>query len=274
MNSPVLILGCGYTGRRVARILRERGVEVIATSRDPGRLRDLDVKPVRLEVTDAASLAELRQHARPGIRMLHSIPSIVDGGSVTEYTPALLEILDGALARIVYFSTTGVYGNQAVVDEKTVAEPVTSRQKARREAELAVLESTAPALVLRAAAIYGRDRGVHVSLARGLFERIDLGDNFISRIHVEDLATLAVAGLDGNLTGAWPVADEEPCTAREMAEFCSELLRIPLQGHGLRRPEIDETRRADRRVNGAAVRRALGVSLRYPSYRLGVPGSL
>ena len=37
---------------------------------------------------------------------------------------------------------------------------------------------------------------------------------------------------------------------------------------------VDETRRSDRRVDGEAVRRALGVRLQYPSYKSGIPASL
>ena len=36
----------------------------------------------------------------------------------------------------------------------------------------------------------------------------------------------------------------------------------------------DDTRRANRRVDGTAIRRALGLSLRYPSYREGIVASL
>jgi hypothetical protein len=37
---------------------------------------------------------------------------------------------------------------------------------------------------------------------------------------------------------------------------------------------LHETRRADRRVDGSAVFRLLGVTLHYPNYRLGIPASL
>ena len=58
-----------------------------------------------------------------------------------------------------------------------------------------------------------------------------------------------------------------------MAAFCSTLLRVPM-------PEFteilpgDDTRRANRRVDGRAIRAALGLTLRYPSYRQGIVASL
>ena len=38
MFARTLILGCGYTGARVALALAARGHSVLATSRDPGKL--------------------------------------------------------------------------------------------------------------------------------------------------------------------------------------------------------------------------------------------
>jgi nucleoside-diphosphate-sugar epimerase len=96
------------------------------------------------------------------------------------------------------------------------------------------------------------------------------GDNFISRIHVDDLAAICEAALLGDVTGAYPVADDEPCTSGEIAEFCARLLGVPLPTGPVAAPRIF----GDRKVNGRAIRRLLGVELRYPSYRTGIPASL
>src|SRR5690606_28110 len=128
-------------------------------------------------------------------------------------------------------------------------------------------------MVLRPAAIYGPGRGIHVSMAEGRYRLVDGGSNFVSRIHVDDLSAHAVAALEGELGGAWPVADEYPCTSSEIAVFCADLL-------GLDPPEsvaaenVHHTRRADRRVDGSAIRTKLGITLRYASYRTGIPASL
>jgi hypothetical protein len=57
---------------------------------------------------------------------------------------------------------------------------------------------------------------VQESLKRGAC-RVD--ENVVSRIHVDDLATHVEAGLLAEVTGVYPVADEESCTSREIAEF-------------------------------------------------------
>jgi nucleoside-diphosphate-sugar epimerase len=107
----------------------------------------------------------------------------------------------------------------------------------------------------------------------GTYKLMGSGENFVSRIHVEDLARHAEAAIVSAATGAYPVADEQPCTSREIAEYCAKLLNLPMP------PEVPaellgETRRADRRVDGSAIRRLLGLTLQYPSYREGIPACL
>jgi nucleoside-diphosphate-sugar epimerase len=127
-------------------------------------------------------------------------------------------------------------------------------------------------LILRPAAIYGPDRGVHVAMREGTHRLWGSGENRVSRIHVDDLAAHAEAGLLSELSGAWPVADDEPCRAREIAQFCADLLGVPMPPPSELKGE--DTRRADRRVDGRAVRLRLGVELQYPSYRVGIPAAL
>lgn len=234
----VLILGCGFTGSRVAARFRARGARVIATSRS-----------VPLEKVAAA--------LRPGTLVLHSVPP---AGNVD------LRLLRGIAVRLVYLSSTAVYGAAQFVDDNTPVDPSSERARARLQAEREAADGPWSTLILRPAAIYGPGRGAHVSLARGEYRA---GDNFISRIHVEDLAAHVEAGLLSAVTGAWPVADEEPCTSREMAEFCARLLGLPPPP-----PGAPGRITSNRRVDGSAIRRALGITLRYPSYRTGIPAAL
>jgi nucleoside-diphosphate-sugar epimerase len=166
----------------------------------------------------------------------------------------------------VYLSTTGVYGGQRVVNESTPVAPDSPQQLARVDVERKIAAGPWSSLILRPAAIYGPGRGVQESIKTGSCR---LGDNLVSRIHVDDLAAHCEAGLLSEATGAYPVADEEPCTSTEIAQFCARLLNLPL-------PESQAEARATsgRNVDGSAIRRLLGVTLTYPSYRVGIPASL
>ena len=249
--SSFLILGCGYTGARVAARLAARGERVIAESRDPAKLQPLGVETVRFG--EALPIA-------PGTRVLHSLP-----------IPYAVNI-QGA-SRLVYLSTTGVYGDQLEVNETTPVAPRNAREQSRVDEERAVAAACANHLILRPAAIYGPGRGVHISLLEGKHRYWGEGTNYISRIHVEDLAALTEAALLSDLTGAYPVADDEPARAIDITRFCCELLGLPVPPPQAGEPGED-TRRANRRVDGRAIRRALRVNLVFPSYRLGIPAAL
>lgn len=276
MSEPIWILGAGYTGARVARLLLAAGQEVHATARDPARLADLAAAGARvhpLDVDDAVGVARTLASLHRGARVLHSVPSLERDGEPFDPTPVLVAALGDRPVRLVLFSTTGVYGEVREVDERTEPAPVTPRQRVRFAAERAVAACSCPTLVLRPAAIYGPGRGVHASLRAGRYRLVGAGDNFGSRIHVDDLAALAVAALRSDLAGAYPVADLAPARARDVAEFASALLGLP-RPPSVPPEAVDETLRADRRVDGRAVFDALGVTLRYPSYREGIPAAL
>ncbi len=150
--------------------------------------------------------------------------------------------------------------------------PRTPRVRLRVDAEWAVAAGPWSSLILRPAAIYGPWRGVHAAMRRGEFRLVEGGQNFISRIHVSDLARLAEAALTSRLAGAYPVADEEPAPSEAVARCCAEL-GLPMP-KSIPRDQVSETRRANRRVDGRAIRRLLNVRLDYPSYRSGIPASL
>jgi nucleoside-diphosphate-sugar epimerase len=245
-----IVLGAGYTGARVARLtgaVALRSAEFDVTRRETwDRLRDIV----------------------PGARVLHSIPVLRTAEGYRATMPVLAPLLAGA-ERVVYLSTTGVYGDAEHVNETTPVAPRHERERLRVEEEQAVLNGPWSGLVLRPAAIYGPDRGIHVSMREGSYKLVGDGSNYISRIHVDDLAAICEAALASDIAGAFPVADEHPCPAREIAAWCSERFGYAMPPSVDSLP-ADDTRRSNRQVDGRAIARLLGVKLRYPSYREGL----
>ncbi len=258
-----MLLGCGYTSQRVARNLIVSGARVICTNRTQGSIEGAECVP--FDASDSHSLADLAARLSPGMLVVHSIPPVGGPLQAVDYTGAVLDLLRPLRpARIVYISTTGVYGAAQQVDEHTLVAPDTARDALRVAAENMIAAGDWESLILRPAAIYGPGRGVQEAVRLGKFE--DLGRRIVSRIHVDDLAEHVFAGLHSKVTGAFPVADEEPCSSLEVARFTARLL-------GLREPE-GEMPSTGRRVDGSGVRRELGITLRYGSYREGVPAAL
>lgn len=270
MSAPVVILGCGYTARRLTGFEQPP----LAFSRSIEGLAEAGFTPVAWDAAAPDAAERLARQVPQGSTVLYSVPTLrLPGGGLDEPAPRLLPALEGRVRRLVYISTTGVYGPAHFVDETTPVNPQTERQRLRVAAEQAVLQGPWEALVLRPAAIYGPGRGAHTSMRDGRYKLVGDGSGYISRIHVDDLAGLVRAALDSDLTGAFPVADDEPCSQLEMARFIAERTGLPLPAFVA--PEAaDETRRGDRRVDGRAIRKLLVVKLRYPSFREGVPAAL
>lgn len=202
---------------------------------------------------------ENARELRRNTRLLHSIPTLAPGE-----TDALHELIRAlAPSRVVYISSTGVYGAAETVDETTPAVPDDERGRLRLAEEEWVRQGWS-SLVLRAAAIYGPGRGVHAAVREGRAPR-GAGSSVASRIHVDDLAALADAALlADDLEGAWPVADDLPCSSAEIVAWCTG---------GAPVPESLTTIRG-RRVDGRKIRELLGVELRYPSWKTGVAAAL
>lgn len=256
-----LILGCGYTGKRVAEQLIRDGASVVCTNRQAGS--NGGPHSVAMDAPRPESIEALLGVMTEGMSVLHSIPP--DGE--TEYTQQLSHALRKRHPqRLVYLSTTGVYGAAEVVDEHTAVAPDSARDGLRVAAERLVTGGPWTSLVLRPAAIYGPGRGVHTSVRRGSFHMPDAGERIVSRIHVEDLARITVAALNSEITGAYPVADEEPARSIDVVKFAAEALRMPFPEMGEPR---GDARTRGRRVDGRAIVAALGLALHYPTYREG-----
>jgi nucleoside-diphosphate-sugar epimerase len=255
----VNILGLGFTGARVARRLLARGVRVRAAVRAPERFSGLGHAGLELEELrpDGSSLPK-------GAVLFHAIPPLPE-----EQEIQLRSLIIGLRPRrIVYISSTGVYGDAGVVDENTPAHPLDERGRARLRAERWISEGGWESLVLRAAAIYGPGRGIHVAIREGRIPR-GAGSGIVSRIHVEDLAAIAEAGLFAQVQGAWPVADDLPCSSAEIAVWCAEAMKLGNAGEFTREFPV-----AGRKVDGKKIREVLGVRLAYPDWKSGILASL
>jgi len=249
---PVILCGLGFTTRRLARRFLCRGLRTFAAVRNPARFADLQA--AGLQLSDFPKKAVV----------VHTIPPLPEPES-----GALREFIRGLdPSRVVYISTTGVYGAQSEVDESTAARPSDEKGALRIEEETWLARGDWETLIVRAAAIYGPGRGVHVRVRDGRLPRTEPG-GITSRIHADDLAAVLEAGALADLTGAWPIADDRPCPTAEVAEWCGKLL-----GKKLAPPWSNETLVTGRRVDGRKIRELLGVALAYPDYPSGILASL
>ena len=161
----ILIIGCGDIGMRVAKQL-SRSHRVFALTSSKNRfqeLRELGVIPIWGDLDKPETLWRLSGLAQT---VIHLAPP-QNQGNCDYRTRNLLRILaqgSNAVRRLIYISTTGVYGDHrgAKVSEVTPVSPESERAHRRVDAERS-LRLWAPAhgvtlTILRVPGIYAADR--------------------------------------------------------------------------------------------------------------------
>jgi nucleoside-diphosphate-sugar epimerase len=287
-----LILGCGYVGSALARVLVNQEVAVTATTRTPDRvdeLRRLGVNPVVADVMAPATLLPLLED-EPHVVFDLVRPQRTGDDRYTDWgTRNVAQTFAGSpLEALVYLSSTSVYGRRhgEHTDELTQVDPASPLGRARAEAEGIYRELfdqvDFPVRICRVPSIYGPGRTFRQRLESGAYRRLDDDNLWVSRIHVDDLAEALVAAWNRGLPGRiYLICDDEPVSGKEYAELTASLLSLPLP------PTVDradirheltssafERRVSARRCSNRRMRDELGVVPRYPSVRVGLAAAL
>jgi nucleoside-diphosphate-sugar epimerase len=270
----LLCFGFGYTARVLAARLGDEW-EIVGTSRDGGGgcLRFDREHPLA-----HGAFADVSH-------VLVSIPPEATGDPVLDAHRADIAGMTG-LEWLGSLSTTGVYGTRTGgwVDENAELRPTGPRGTARAAAEAAWLnlwrECGIPVHIFRLAGIYGPGRSAFDALRAGTAKRIDTGAQVFSRIHVDDIASVLLNSIAKPRPGAiYNVCDDEPAAQEAVIAHAAGLLGIeppplvPLAGAALS-PMARSFYADNKRVSNALIKRELGVTLAYPSYRDGLAAIL
>jgi nucleoside-diphosphate-sugar epimerase len=290
--SRTLVLGCGYVGLRLVRSLTEAGCETTATSAREDRFADIaatGASPVRADALEPSTLRALAEQPWDVVFDLVR-PQQIAPGRYTSWGTRNISALfaDHPPAAMVYLSSTSVYQSRGSgwIDETTQAHPTTAFGEARAEAESIYLDlfrtRGLPVRICRAPSVYGPNRNLRERLEGGAYTRVDDDEQCVSHIHVDDLATgLIAAWQRGGPGEIYLLCDDEPVTGREYAELTADLLALPVPPplpradiRQERGAEVYERRSAIGRCSNRRMREELGVILRYPSVREGIPACL
>ena len=198
----ILIIGCGDIGLRVARQL-SRSHRVFALTSQQNRfqeLREAGAIPILGNLDQPDSLWRLSGLAQT---VIHLAPP-QNSGNRDCRTRNLIRILaqgSNAVRRLIYISTTGVYGDHrgAKVSEVTPVGPQSERAHRRVDAERA-LRLWAPAhgvalTILRVPGIYAADRLPIDRLQAKTPALLPEEDAYSNHIHSDDLARLVCAAV-------------------------------------------------------------------------------
>ena len=280
----MLIVGCGDVGRRLATRARQRQQAVYCVVRQDRSVADLlenglNAAAVDLDLTTPTLTGEWDQG-----QVFYLAPPPAQGGTDPRMQRFLAALPTNKPHRIIYISTTGVYGDCAGewVDESRPANPQVDRARRRFDAEQQLRHwrdaGNGTLVVLRVAGIYGPGK---LPLTRLRSNTPMIGADaapWTNRIHIDDLVSVCEAAMARGRDGAvYNVSDGHPGNMRDYFDRVADLFQLP------RAPLIgaDEALTAlspgmlsylaeSRRLDNSRMLEELGVTLRYPDLASGL----
>jgi len=270
-----LVVGCGYLGRRVAQSWRDAGDQVYAATRGAraDTLAQAGLSPLTMDVTRLS--ASIALPAVDTVVFAVGRDRTAASSMFDIHVTGLRAVLDGlpsATGRVIYVSSTGVYGQDSGdwVDEESECEPAREGGQACLAGERLLFAHARGrnAIVLRLAGLYGPARVPHrADIAAG---RVIAGvpAGYMNLIHVDDAAraVAAAAALGPVVNRTYVVSDGRPPTRGEYVALLAARLEVAP-------PRFDGGSGLGKRVRNARAVGELGLRLEYPSYREGLAGT-
>ena len=271
----LLILGCGDVGMRLLPLLRAR-FRVFAVTSDRQRcaeLRAAGAIPIVADLDHPASLKRLAGLAR---YVVHLAPPQSEGQR-DRRTRNLSSVLPAA-ARMVYISTSGVYGDcaGALIDETRTVAPHNARAQRRVDAERVLrawaARTGSTVALLRVPGIYAPERLPLKRLQQGTPALMARDDVYTNHIHADDLANIILLALFRGLPGRIYHAVDD--THMKMADYFDTVADAFALARPPRLPRAELAAAVSpmllsfmsesRRMSNARIKRELGVRLCHP----------
>ncbi len=278
-QQTLFIFGLGYSAEYLTRGLIAEGWTVHGTTRDAAKAARLQRYGVMAHLWEGEAHQEIQEALSQATHLLVSLPP----GEVDEVARQMVrKTISDRLAWVGYLSATSVYGDHGGgwVDETTPPSPIDTRGEVRLKAEDAWQEIWGDVgiagHIFRLSGIYGPGRSVLDRLRAGTARRIVREGHYFSRIHVEDIAGVAMASMQQSRAGdIYNLADDQPAPSHELIDFACELTGMtPPVTETFETAEMSEMMRsfyaANRRIKNEKIKLLTGGQLRYPDYRAGL----
>jgi nucleoside-diphosphate-sugar epimerase len=278
--------GLGYSALALAQTVAGQGWRVSGTCRSVAKQWEMASRGIEAYLYDRDRPLDDAASALAGTtHLLSSVPPDAAGDPVLDRHAGEIAGLRG-LSWAGYLSTTGVYGDHGGgwVDEDTPRTPKGERGRRRVAAEDAWLglwrRFGTPVHLFRLAGIYGPGRNALETVKAGTARRVVKPGQVFSRIHRDDIVQALVASMRApNPGAAYNLCDDEAAPPQDVIAYACDLLGCAMP------PEIPFAEAAlspmarsfyddNKRVRNGRMKRELGVSLKWPTYREGLKGLL
>ena len=285
-RQKILIVGFGDVAERLARLLDTRH-RVYALVRKPERAalaRTLGVIPINGDLAHRSSLLRL---AGVADTVFHFAPP-PNHGQLDRHTRNLIATLSrransrraGMLPqRLIYISTTGVYGDCGgqQIDETRPTHPQTQRAVRRVDAETVLrawgMQSGVAVSILRAPGIYAADR-LPIERLKKRTPALNVTDDvFTNHIHADDLAHAALRAARRALPNrVYNAVDDSDMRMSDYFDRVADSFNLPRPPRLSRadaatkiNPAMLSFMSESRRIGNARLTAELGLRLRYPT---------
>ena len=289
LQNKLFCFGYGYTSTFLGEALKKSGADWVlsGTTRSTAKRDRLKESGIETYIFDKEKpMGDPNLYLKNTTHLLLSVPPDKDGDFVFEYHAEDIVRQMPNLKWVGYLSTTGVYGDRdgAWVDETAEVRPNSIRGTRRAIAEeqwLSLLRDEGlPVHIFRLAGIYGPGRSAIDSVRVGIARRIVKPGHAFCRVHVDDLVSTLLTSMNNPNPGqVYNIADDEAAPSHEVIAYASRLL-------GKEPPPIVRFEDANlapitlsfysdnKRVDNSKIKEQLGVSFKYPNYRVGLEACL
>ena len=233
----VAVLGCGYVGSRVLRLLRARGVAAVgvvrsAASRDALAAEGLDCVALDMDAADWSALGSAFDCVVYAASAGGGGPEAYVAAYDTRVRRAVAWARQAGAERFVFTSSTGVYrqdGGVTVDEDSPAGGDPTSDAILAGEAATAA-SGIAFTRALRFGGLYGPGRHYLLdAFRRGETVVGGRSDHLINYLHGDDAAASVVAALESGPAGfrVYNVTDGRPLTKADLARWIAQRLGLP-----------------------------------------------
>ena len=286
-----LIVGCGYLGTRVAKLWRDANEDVHVVTRYAEREREFasqGLQPLVANILDKHTLANL-----PLVdTVLFAVGYDRNSSQPIEKVYAqglanVLAALPSDTGRVVYISTTGVYGPASGewVNEQTPTAPERAGGRASLAAEKILTKHPLGkrSVILRLAGIYGPERIPYLDKLLAGEPLAVPSAGWLNLIHVDDAAAIVLASEKWAATNPktdgpefFCVSDGQPVVRGDYYREIARLIGAAEPQFVAPEPDTPAAARArsDKRISNRRLMSTIDVKLRYPSYREGLAAML